>query len=61
MNNIKVTLSKSKIGSTKRQKKTVQALGLKKVGSYKTHEETMAIKGMIDKVSHLVSIEVVKK
>ena len=61
MNNITVTLVRSKIGSTKRQKNTVSALGLNKVGSYNTLVETKAIKGMIDKVSHLVSIELVKK
>ncbi len=51
---IRVELIKSKIGSTKRQKKTVQALGLNKINSSNELEATPQILGMISKVQHLV-------
>ena len=54
---IKVTLIKSTIGCIEGQKATVAALGLKKIRSSKIHKETPAILGMINKVSHLVSVE----
>ena len=54
---IKVTLIRSTIGCIKGQKATVAALGLKKIRSSKIHKETPAILGMINKVSHLVSVE----
>ena len=57
MEKIKVTLVKSVIGSTKRQKKTVQALGLNKISSSKEHEANSVILGMVRKVHHLVKID----
>ena len=57
MEKIKVTLVRSVIGATKRQKKTVQALGLGKLNSSKEHNATPQIMGMIKKVSHLVKVE----
>jgi large subunit ribosomal protein L30 len=54
---IKVTLVRSAIGYSQRQKKTVRALGLRKLGQTVEHTDTPAIRGMIDKVSHLVEIE----
>ena len=54
---IKVTLVKSASNETKTVKATVEALGLKKIGSTKTFEETPAVMGQIKKVSHLVSVE----
>ena len=57
MAQVKVTLVKSTIGSTETQKATVAALGLKKISSCKTHEDTPAIRGQIKKVSHLVKVE----
>ncbi|MCL1901125.1 MAG: 50S ribosomal protein L30 [Firmicutes bacterium] len=54
---IKVTLIKSTIGGTKAQKATVQALGLKKIGQVKLHQDNPAIRGMVNKVSHLVKLE----
>ena len=54
---IKVTLVKSTISSIPAHKKTVAALGLKKVNSFKIHEENPCILGMIDKVKHLVKVE----
>ena len=57
MAKIKVTLTKSIIGSKKDQIATVAALGLKKIRDEKIHEATPAIKGMVAKVCHLVSVE----
>ncbi len=54
---IKVTLTKSGIGYTERQKKTLLGLGLKKMNHHKVLNDTPAIRGMINKVSHLVAIE----
>ena len=50
-------LAKSKIGSTARQKRTLQALGLGKVNSTNEVEATPQILGMINKVQHLVAVE----
>ena len=58
---IKVTLKKSVIGATKRQRDTVLGLGLKKLNQSKVLEDTPAIRGMITKVNHLVEFEVVGK
>ena len=57
MAKIKVTLTKSIIGSKKDQIAIVAALGLKKIRDEKIHEATPAIKGMVAKVCHLVSVE----
>jgi large subunit ribosomal protein L30 len=57
MTKIKITQVKSKIGSTQRQKKTLEALGLKKLHSSVEVEATPQIKGMVDKVSHLLNVE----
>jgi len=57
MAKIKITQVKSKIGSNARQKKTLEALGLKKINGTVEHEATPQIKGMVAKVSHLVIVE----
>jgi large subunit ribosomal protein L30 len=54
---IKVTLTKSGIGYPKRQKNTLIGLGLKKMHHHKILNDTPAIRGMINKVSHLVAVE----
>jgi len=54
---LKVTLVKSSIGYSERQKRTVRALGLRKMGQTVEHADTPVIRGMIDKVNHLVKIE----
>ncbi len=53
-----LTLVKSPIGYSERQKGTVRALGLRRMNQTVTHEDTPVIRGMIDKVSHLVSVQV---
>ena len=57
MAKIKVTKQKSAINRTKRQKLTLEALGLKKIGQTVEHEATPNILGMGSKVQHLVSVE----
>ena len=54
---IKVTKVKSAINRTQRQKRTLEALGLKKIGQVVEHNATPNILGMVDKVKHLVSVE----
>lgn len=51
---VRVRLARSLIGCTDRQKRTVQALGLKKVDDVAVHKASPAIVGMCRKVSHLV-------
>ena len=57
MAKIKVTKQKSAINRTKRQKLTLEALGLRKIGQTVEHEDTPNILGMINKVKHLVSVQ----
>ena len=57
MAKIKITQIKSVIDRTERQKKTVQALGLKKINHSVEVEATAAISGMGRKVNHLVAVE----
>lgn len=54
---LKIKLVKSPIGYSKRQKGTVSALGLKKVNQVVEHDDSQAIRGMINKISHLVEVE----
>jgi large subunit ribosomal protein L30 len=54
---IKVTLRKSTIGSTDVQIANVKGLGLRKINSTKTLENTPAVRGMVKKVIHLVDVE----
>ncbi len=56
---LKVTLKKSKIKATKSQKETIRGLGLTRINSSKVLEDTPAIRGMINKVCHLVAFETV--
>ncbi len=57
MGKIKVTQVKSGINRPKKQKLTLQALGLTKNQRSVEHEETPQVMGMISKVRHLVDIE----
>ena len=54
--NIKIMLIKSGIGRKSDQKKTLTGLGLNRVGKIRELEDTASIRGMINKVSHLVKI-----
>ena len=57
MAKLKITQVKSSIGSTKRQKATLAALGLKKLHNPIVHEDTPQIVGMVNKMRHLISVE----
>lgn len=57
---LKVTLIKSPSSASATQVATVKGLGVWKFGSQKLLKDTPAIRGMLDRVQHLVKFEVVK-
>ncbi|HQN92624.1 MAG TPA: 50S ribosomal protein L30 [Prolixibacteraceae bacterium] len=57
MAKVKITLVRSMIGSTQRQKRTLEALGLRKLNHTVEHEATPQILGMAQKLNHLVKVE----
>lgn len=57
MAKLKVTLVRSTIGVIPKHRKTIQALGLKKINSFNIHEDNDAIRGMVEQVKHLVKVE----
>ena len=57
---IKVTLLKSRIGHRKNQKENLKGLGLKKINRSRILENTASVRGMIQKVQHLVRIETIE-
>lgn len=57
MATIKITQTKSVIRRPGDQKRTMEALGLRKIGKTVEVEATPQIRGMVSKVSHLVSVE----
>ena len=56
-NTLKVTLVKSPIGCVPKHKRTVEALGLKKIGASVERPDNKAVRGMIQQVRHLVKVE----
>ncbi|ALC83351.1 MULTISPECIES: 50S ribosomal protein L30 [Bacillus] len=56
-NKLEITLTRSVIGRPEDQRVTVRTLGLKKTNQTVVHEDNAAIRGMINKVSHLVSVK----
>ncbi|MBG7630488.1 50S ribosomal protein L30 [Lutibacter flavus] len=60
MAKIKVTQVKSQIRRPQNQKRTLEALGLRKLNQVVEHEATPAILGMVNTVKHLISVEEVK-
>ena len=60
MGKIKVTQVKSAIKRPANQKRNLEALGLKKLNQVVEHENTPNIRGMVNKVQHLDSVEEVK-
>lgn len=60
MAKLKITQKKSVIGRPLNQKRTVRALGLKRINDSAVHKDKPEIKGMINKVKHLVEVEEVK-
>lgn len=58
---LKVTQIRSTIDYPERQKRTIEALGLKRIRHTVVHNDTPQIRGMINQVKHLVSVEEVKE
>ena len=56
MSKVKIKQIRSKINRPGDQKRTLEALGLKKIGQVVEHEMTPSIEGMINKVKHLITI-----
>jgi large subunit ribosomal protein L30 len=54
---LRITLVKSPIGYTERQKNTVRALGLRRLNQTVEQVDTPVLRGMLDRVSHLVQID----
>lgn len=54
---LRITLTKSPIGYSERQKRTVRALGLRRMNQTVEQSDTPVIRGMIAKVQHLVTVD----
>ena len=57
MAKIRITQVRSKNGKPERQKRTLEALGIRKLNNSVEHEATPQILGMVTKISHLVKVE----
>lgn len=57
MAKIKITLTKSLIGKPDTQRKTIASLGLKKMHQTVEHEDVPQIRGQVEKINHLVTVE----
>lgn len=53
---LKITLRRSRIGSTPRQREVLRGLGLRRINSSVLRPDDPAIRGMVTKVSHLVEV-----
>lgn len=56
-NKLEITLKRSVIGAKEDQKRTIQTLGLKKIRQTIVHDDSESLRGMINKVSHLVTVK----
>jgi large subunit ribosomal protein L30 len=54
---LRITYVKSVIGYNQKQKGTIAALGFRKLNQTVEHDDTPVIRGMVEKVSHLVKVE----
>jgi len=54
---LRITLTKSPIGYSERQKRTVQALGLRRMNQSVEQTDSPVLQGMLTKVGHLVTVE----
>jgi len=52
-----ITLVRSPIGNSERHKATIRALGLRKIGSSVEQKDSLAVRGMLSKVNHLVEVK----
>lgn len=57
MAKLRVTLIKSGIGYAQDQKKTLKALGLNRLHKSIVHNDNSSVRGMLDKVRHLIRVE----
>ena len=57
MAKLKITLVKSTIGSIPKHRRTVEALGLRKINSSNIQQDNAAVRGMINQVRHLITVE----
>ncbi len=55
--NLKITQLRSVIGSTKRKKRTIEAIGLRRINHFVIQKDTPNMRGMIKKVRELVEVE----
>jgi large subunit ribosomal protein L30 len=60
MAKLKITQIRSTIGRNVKQKRTIETLGIKRLNGSVIHEDRPEIRGMIEKVIHLVQVEEVK-
>jgi large subunit ribosomal protein L30 len=60
MAKIRIKQVRSKIDRPERQKRTLAALGLKKINQVVEHEDTPQILGMVNAIKHLIEVEEVK-
>ena len=60
MGKLKITQVRSQIGTTAQQRKNLAALGLRKINQSVKQSDSVIIKGMIERVKHLVVVEEVK-
>lgn len=58
MTELRITLVKSGIGHDESQKRTLKALGFHRLNQTVTHNDSASVRGMVNKVRHLVKVEV---
>lgn len=61
MTKLKITLLNSLIGRQRKQRDTINALGLTSPGSFVVRKDTPQIRGMINKVSHMIKVEEIEE
>ena len=57
MSKVRVTLARSPINQRMDQRKTLRALGLRRMGDTREHDDSRSIRGMLEKVKHLITVE----
>ncbi len=58
MAKIKITWVKSTIGRPQNQRRIIESLGLRRLNHTVVHQDSATIRGMVNKVSHLVKVEI---
>lgn len=61
MAKLQITLVRSLIGRPENQRTTVKTLGLRKINQQVVHNDNAAIRGMVNQVSHLVSVQEIQE